>query len=201
MARNCGPRRGGEDMFDWLFEGHLSVYVLLAAAAVLLIVLGARTRDRRWYATVAGVVALAGLYRLLDFAVETDREQIQRKVKALAAGLKAPANLDAVLENVSDQFHCPFADSKTALREKAREQINTWNITEVRISDLRCGEISRERNRAVAEFRAKVIGTFGTLEAAPVFCTATFDYQPPQGWQMRELEVRGEGPLQGIPVP
>ena len=188
-------------MFDWLFEGHLSVYVLLAAATVLLIVVGARTRNRRWFASAAGVVALAGLYCLLDFAVETDREQIQRKVKAMAAGLKAPANLDAVLENVSDSFHCPFADSKTALREKAREQIKTWNITEVRISDLRCGEISRERKTAVAEFRAKVIGEFGTLEAAPVFCKATFDYQPPHGWRMRELEVRGEGPLQGIPVP
>ena len=201
MARNCGRRRGGEDMFDWLFEGHLSVYVLLAAAAALLIVLGARTRKRRWFTAAAGVVALAGLYCLLDFAVETDREQIQRKVKAMAAGLKAPANLDAVLENVSDRFHCPFADSKTALRDKAREQLKTWNITEVRISDLHCGEISRERKTAVAEFRAKVIGTFGALEAAPIFCTATFDYQPPQGWLLRELEVRGEGPLQGFTVP
>jgi hypothetical protein len=188
-------------MFDWLFEGHASVYVLLAAAAASLIVLGVRTRKRRLYATSACVLALAGLYCLLDFAVETDREQIQRKVKAMGAGLKAPANLDAALENISDSFHCPFADSKKALRDKAQEQIKTWNITEVRISDLRCGEISRERKTAVAEFRAKVIGTFGTLEAAPVFCTATFDYEPTHGWRMRELEVRGEGPLQGIPVP
>jgi hypothetical protein len=188
-------------MFDWLFEGHLSVYVLLAAAAVLFAVLGARTRKRRWYAAAAGFVALAGLYCLLDFAVETDREQIQRKVKAMAANLKAPANLGAVLENVSDQFHCPFADSKAALREKASEGIRTWNITEVRISDLHCGEISRERKTAVAEFRAKVIGTFGALEAAPIFCKATFDYHPTHGWRMSELEVRGEGPLQGFQVP
>ena len=106
-------------VFDWLFEGHLSAYFLLAATAALFIVLGIRTRKRRWYAVAAGVVALAGLYCLLDFAVETDREQIQRKVRAMAADLKAPAHLDAVMENVSDRFHCPFADSKKALREKS----------------------------------------------------------------------------------
>jgi len=188
-------------MFDWLFEGHLSVYFLLTAAAVLFAVLGVRTRRRRWYAAAAGAVALAGLYCLLDFAVETDREQIQRKVKAMAAGFNAPAHLNAVFENVSDQFHCPFADSKTALHEKAQQQLIAWNITEVRISDLHCGEISRERKTAVAEFRAKVIGSFGPMEAAPVFCKATFAYEPPRGWRMRELEVHGEGLLQGVEIP
>lgn len=188
-------------MFDWLFEGHLSVYFLLSAAAVLLIVLGVRRRDRRWYAAAAGAVALAGLYCLLDFAVETDREQIQRKVNAMAAGLKAPAHLDAVMENVSDSFHCPFADNKSALRDKAQDAIRSFNITDVRLSGLHCGEISREQNKAVAEFHAKVIGRFETLEAAPIFCKATFDYQPSRGWRMRELEVQGEGPLQGMPPP
>ena len=170
-------------MFDWLFEGHLSVYFLLTAMAALFIVLGVRTRKCRWYAVAAGAVAVAGLYCVLDFAVETDREQIQRKVRAMAADLKAPAHLDAVMENVSDRFHCPFADSKKALREKAREAIQTYNITEVRIWNLHCEEISRERNKAVAEFQAKVIGTFGPMEAAPVVCKATFDYQPAHGWR------------------
>ena len=126
-------------VFDWLFEGHLSVYVLLAAAAILCVVVWVRTRKRRWLALAAIFVALAGLYCLLDLAVETDREQIARKVNAMAAGLKAPADLDAAFQNVSDRFQCPFADGKTALREKAPQQIQTWHITEVRISDLRGG--------------------------------------------------------------
>ena len=182
-------------MFDWLFEGHLSVYVLLAAAALTCGIVWRRTRKRRWLAAAAGFAALAGLYCLLDFAVETDREQIRRKVYAMAAGLKAPANLDAVFQNVADGIHTPFADGKAALREQARQQIQTWNITEVRISDLQMGEISREKNTAVAEFRAKVVGSFGTLEAATVHCTATFAYDPAHGWLMRELGVEGEPPL------
>ncbi len=188
-------------MLDWLFEGHLSVYFLLTATAVVFAVLGARKRERRWYAFAAGALALVALYCLLDFAVETDREQIQRKVRAMSAGLTAPAHIDAVFENVSDQFHCPFADSKRALREKTQQELGEWKITDVRVSDLHCGEISRERKTAVAEFRAKVIGSFGSLDAAPVFCKATFDYDPAHGWRMRELEVHGEGPLQGIEIP
>ena len=182
-------------MFDWLFEGHLSVYVLLASAAALCVVVWVRTRKRRWIALAALFVALAGLYCVLDHAVETDREQIGRKVRVMAAAIKAPADLDAAFQNVSDRFQCPFADSKTALREKAARQIQTWHITEVRISDLRVGEISREKSAAVADFRAKVIGSFGELEAVTVHCTATFDYDAAHGWRMRGLDVKGEPPL------
>ena len=95
-------------MFDWLFEGHLSVYFLLTAIAVLFVVLGVRTRNRRWYAAAAGAVALAGLYCLLDFAVETDREQIQRKVNAMAAGFRRRPTSTPCLKRLG-QFHCPFA--------------------------------------------------------------------------------------------
>ena len=75
----------------------------------------------------------------------------------MAAGLKAPADLDAAFQNVSDRFQCPFADGKTALRDKAGQQIQILHITEVRISDLRVGGGFAEKNRAVADFRAKVV--------------------------------------------
>ncbi len=182
-------------MFDWLFEGHLSVYILLAVAAALSVIVWARTRKRRWLGVAALFVALAGLYCVLDHAVETDREQVRRKVLAMAAALKAPADLDAAFQYVSDRFRCPFADGKAALREKAGQQIQIWRITEVRISDVRVGEVSREKNAAVADFRAKVVGSFGELEAVTVHCTATFDYDAAHGWRMRGLEVKGEPPL------
>ena len=188
-------------MFDWLFEGYRSVYFLLGAAAILFVVLWVRTRKRRWLAGAVVAVALAGLYCLLDFAVETDREQIQRKVTAMAAGFNAPVNLDAVFENVSDQFHTSYADSKTSLLDQARQHIQTYHITEVRISDVKVGEISRERNTAVAEFRAKVVGSFGALEAVTVVCTASFDRDPTHGWRMHDLEVQGEPPIQDFRFP
>ena len=188
-------------MFDWLFEGYRSIYFLLGAAAVLFVVVWLRTRKRRWLIGAGVAVALAGLYWLLDIAIETDREQIQRKTTAMAAAFRAPVDLDAVFENVSDQFHTSYADSKKDLLDLARQHMQAHHITEVRISDVRVGEISRERNTAVAEFRAKVVGSFGALEAVTVSCTATFDHDPAHGWRMRDLDVRGEPPIQDFQLP
>ena len=187
-------------MFDWLFEAHRhpAVYIVLAAAAVLFLVLWYRTRKRRWLIGAAVAAALAGLYCLLDYAVETDREQIERKVHAMAAGFKAPANLDAVFDNVSDHFHSSYAADKQALRDLAQQHVQTSGITDVQILEIHCGEISRDKNTAVVEFRAKVIGNFGSLEAVSVHCDATFDYDPALGWRMRGLGVKGEGPIQDV---
>ena len=183
-------------MFDWLFEGYWSLYFLLGAAAILFVIVWVRTRKRRWLAGTAVAVVLAGLYCLLDFAVETDREQIQRKTTTMAAAFKSPVNLDAVFENVSDEFHTTYADNKTALLEQARQHIQMYHITEVRISDVKVGDISRERSTAIAAFRAKIVGSFGALEAVTVTCTANFDHDQVHGWRMRDLEVRGEPPIQ-----
>ncbi len=188
-------------MFDCLFEGHRhpAVHLLLAAAAVLCLVVWMRTRRRRWVAVAAIPVALAGLYYLLDIAVETDSEQIERKVDAMAAGFKAPANLDAVFDNVSDHFHSSYADDKPALRALARQYIQTSGITEVKIIEFHSGEISREKNTAAAVFRAKVIGSSPNgVEAVTVHCDATFDYDAAHGWRMRGLGVQGEGPIQNF---
>ncbi|HVS37054.1 MAG TPA: hypothetical protein VMS17_15950 [Gemmataceae bacterium] len=190
-------------MFDWLFEGHRhpAVYILLAAAAVLFVVVAVRRRRRRWLIGTAVAAALAGLYCLLDYAVETDSEQIERKVNAMAAGFKAPANLDAVFDNVSDQFRNSAGDKKW-LRDLAQQQLQNSGITDVKIIEFRTGEISREKNLATAEFRAKVAGNFGGgLEAVTVHCDANFDYDALHGWRMSGLGVKAEYPIQNVELP
>jgi hypothetical protein len=191
-------------MLDWLFEGHrhLAVYVILAAAGVLFVVVAVRTRKRRWLAGAGAAATLAGLYLLLDVAAETDSEQIERKVDAMAAGFRAPANLDAVFDNVSDHFHSSYAADKQALREMARQNIQSSGITDVRILEFHSGEISREKNTATAEFRAKVVGNFGGgLQAVTVHCGAMFDYDAAHGWRLRGLGVKAEYPIQNVDFP
>ena len=57
-------------MFDWLFEGRVSVYVLLGVAAALLLYAG-RARRQKSLLLAGGIVAcLIGLYYLLDRFVE-----------------------------------------------------------------------------------------------------------------------------------
>ena len=189
-------------MFDWLFEGHRhpAVYLLLAAAAVLFVVVSVRTRRKRWLAGAAGAVALAGLYFLLDVTVETDSEQIERKVNAMAAGFQA-ADVNAVFANVSDDFHSsnPEWADKAALRAAVQRHIRDYAITKVEVSDFHSRDVSRDRNTASADFRAKVVGSFPNgAEAIPLHCDATFDFDPAHGWRMRTLGVQGEGPYQNL---
>jgi hypothetical protein len=186
-------------MFDWLFEAHRhpAVYICLAAAAVLFLVVWFRTRKRRWLIAAVVPVALAGLYWLLDVAVETDSEQIERKVYAMADGFKAPAHLDAVFDNVSDKFHTSYAQTKADLRDLAQQHIRDSGITEVRILEFHCPEASRANGAARADFRAKVVGNFGGgPDAVTVHCEAAFDYDAAHGWRMSALTVHGEGPIQ-----
>ncbi|HMC64028.1 MAG TPA: hypothetical protein VKI65_03745, partial [Gemmataceae bacterium] len=119
-------------MFDWLFEGLSAVYLLLATAAVILLVVWWRTR-RRKYAVVIGVIAaLAGAYYLLDIAVETDREQIQRKVQELAAGVHEH-RLERTFAQVSDSFR-RRGRTKEAFRQAADQvigrvrEVRVWNV-------------------------------------------------------------------------
>ena len=187
-------------MFDWLFEGHrhLAVYFFLAAAAVVFVVVAVRTRKRRWYAGAAAAAALAGLYFLLGAMVETDSAKIERKIYAMGDAFKAPARLDDVFANVSDQFSVPGAASKAELQKLVEQSIQGYSITAVNVSDVRIGEISREQNTADADFRAKVIYSGGATDAVTVRCRATFDYEATHGWRMRTLKVKGEPPLNDL---
>jgi hypothetical protein len=179
-------------MFDWLFEGHFAVYAVLAAAAAVCTLLWRRTRKRRWLAGAAAALALAGLYALLDFAVETDRERLQKLVPEMAAGLKPHSNLDPVFDHVSEQFRSPSGKSKSEVRELARSYLDSGVVTEVKVWDVRVEKVSREEKAAVVSFGGKAKG--GPGDYVPLRCLATFEYDPANGWRMKALEVKGEGP-------
>ena len=74
-------------MFDWLFEGWLEIYILLAVLAFARILAVWPFRRKVWLITLFSVIALIGVYWLLDRLVETDREQIERKLTALAVAM------------------------------------------------------------------------------------------------------------------
>lgn len=90
-------------MFDYFCEGRSSVYVVLALAGLGLLVLWWQTRKRSFLLALAAVALLAGLHFLLDRFVETDHEQVIRKLQEMAAGVKS-RNVNAILTHVSDRF-------------------------------------------------------------------------------------------------
>lgn len=173
-------------MFDWLFEGRTSVYVVLAALAVFLLLAWWQTRKRWLLFGVVFAAGLVGLYALLDKAVETDREQIVRKIKSMIAAVNA-GNIDGIFENISGEFRSPGGKGKAELREMARRYIEQKTVTSVDVWDIVCiGEPSLQQRTAQASFQVKVHGQPG-VEGFLAECEATFDFDTRHGWRLRSI--------------
>jgi hypothetical protein len=195
-------------VFDWLFEGRPAVYVALAAAAVVLFVAWWQTRKRYWLYATAAFVALAGLYFLLDRLVETDREQIVRKVNEMAAGVRE-RNVDRIFANVSEHFRLNNSD-RAAFRQFAERALRTGEVTDITVWDFQFPE----------DFRARVrrTGTTGPPEldgarvsfmvkpqgprlGAPFFrCDATFVRGPDGQWRLFGFQLFQPGVDSNQPV-
>jgi hypothetical protein len=132
-------------VFDWLFEGWPAVYVVLAAVAVVLLVAWAQTRKRYWFYGTVAFLALIGLYFLLDRLVETDREQIVRKLGEMSAGVRE-RNVDRIFAHVSEQFRLNNSD-RAAFRAFAEKAISRGQVTEVKVWDFQFPDDFRSTER------------------------------------------------------
>jgi hypothetical protein len=173
-------------MPDWLVEGDPTLYFVLACALATFGVLWWRTRKRK-YAVAAGVAGLliAGAY-LLDRAVESDREQMIRKVYEVAEAV-TDNDIDRAFRHVSDSFSKHGRD-KTSFREFARDVRRRGVVDAVRVWDVAPDEVSREQRRAVVSFAFKVRGSFG--ETPPnYFAKVTFVLDPDGQWRVQTFDV------------
>jgi hypothetical protein len=171
-------------VFDWLFEGRLSVYVFLAILAGLLLYLW-WIRRKRWflYASV-GAAALAGVYLLLDRAVETDREQIQRKLTEMAAAVRDRAP-DRLFAHISESFRL-----ETLNRAGFREFVNRadrerW-VTELRVWDFEFPADFKETGRVA--FQAKPTGPM-IGEGQFFRVEAVFRRDPDGQWRLQTFQL------------
>jgi hypothetical protein len=173
-------------VFDWLFEGRLSVYLVLAVAAAVLLALWWRDRKRRWLYGVAAVGALAGAYWVCDRLVETGREQIARKLPAMAraVGARKPAD---VLAHVSDQFDWEGLDKKE-FGQRLPGWLGRVKGLEVRGIDFRDGRGPQKGKPAEVVFYAKAAGDLNP-SGVEVRCEAEFVCDPDGQWRLKGLKV------------
>jgi hypothetical protein len=176
-------------MFDWLFEGRLSVYILLGGLAIFLLFLWWQNRNGRFLLAVGFVVGLAGLYYLLDKLVETDREMVRRNIEEMAASV-AKRDLDGLFNHLSDDFR-GFGHNKKEMREIAENyfkndlvsSITVWNF------DFR-DEVSREKGTCKGSFMFKVRGRImGEFQDMQFTCDGTYRFHPQHGWQLEKCRV------------
>ena len=174
-------------MFDWLFEGRTSVYVILIALTVLMGVFWWQTRKRWFLLGMAVALGLIGLYALLDVLVETDREQIVRKIKLMIAAVNAH-DIDGAFQHISDDFRTPQGKGKEDLRELARRYIGQHLLESVDVWDISCiGEPSRQEGTARAAFMVKTHGP--VAEGFLAECDASFDFHAQHGWRLRSVRL------------
>jgi hypothetical protein len=184
-------------VFDWLFEGRPTVYVLLVAGAVFLLVAWWQTRKRYALLGAGAVVGLIGLYFLLDRLVVTDREQIVRQVREMAAAVKA-RNIDGLFAQVSDEFQVGGLD-KAGFRSYAEQAILGGKVQEVEVWDFdvpsgfrsphesRVGTSTRPTEVARIRFKAKPKGPI--LGDAWFLCRAQFVRDPDGRWRLLHFDV------------
>jgi hypothetical protein len=180
-------RLGTEEiaLFDWLFEGQTSDYAILAALAVFLLLAWWQTRKRWLLAGAVLTIALAGLYALLDKAVETDREQIVRKMKEMVAAVNAH-NLNAAFVHISDRFRSQGGKSKSELRLAAQSFLARGVVESVQVWDIVIdGRPSREQGEVHVFFSAKTHNGQEFLTGVD----AIFGFHPDHGWQLRSFRL------------
>ena len=175
-------------MFDWLFEGRPTVYALLAVAVVVLLALWWRERKPRYLLGAGLVLVLIAVYFVLDWAVETDREQIVRKVREMAAAVRT-VDVNALVKDISEQFTSPQGRDKQQTREFARDLIGSKQVTDVVVWDFHFdGPIDRAGPVEVI-FQAKPHGNVGVVEGAWFRCVATFVHEGTGGWRLRGVKL------------
>jgi hypothetical protein len=172
-------------LFDWLFEGRTSVYVVLAALAVFLLLIWWQARKRWLLVGVVITAGVIGLYALLDKAVETDREQLVRKVQEMAAAVNA-RDFVALFAHISDNFRSPQGKGKQQFLDEVAGYLSRGVVQNARVWDIVCIETpSRQHTPARVVFSAKAESGRELLAD----CEATFDFDAQHGWRLVGLRL------------
>jgi hypothetical protein len=178
-------------MQSWLSDNFDILVILLGIIALGLGYFWWRTR-KRYFALGAGLaVVLVGLVCLLPYLLplilgESDSQQIERKIREMAASVKA-RNLDRIFRHVSNSFHFRSLD-KLAFRQRSEEVIRRRDVEEVVVWDFERGEISREKRSATVRFTVKARSKWQGSEF-PYRCEADFVLDSDGQWRMRGFQL------------
>ena len=142
-----------------LFEDPLPIYVLMAAAELVVAGLWYRARTRRLAIALLIPPVLAAAALMTDLLVVTDRERIQIILKDIAADIDR-GDFPAVSRYLADDFWGNYV-SRGAAVEAARKARETYGITSIRVAsadvEIREG-IPLVHARTVVTFSQPAVG-------------------------------------------
>ena len=170
----------------WLVEGNPYVYFLICCFTSAFLYAWWRTRKPR-YAAVAGALAALLLgYYALDRFVESDGEQMIRKVNEVATAVSTN-DLDAAFRHVSDRFDRGGVN-KDEFRRFCKQVKDAGHVGTVKVWDAEAGDISRTTGTGTVMFRFKVTGNWG--ESPPNYIGRIFLVLDSDGqWRVKSFDV------------
>ena len=187
-------------MPNWLAQPPQSIYILLLVIAVLPLLAvfflpapppkrGPKQNKPSTKAILLAISALAlvllAALRICDMSVESDREQIERKLHEMSDGVREH-NLRKTFEHVSDSFKYGLT-GKSALMQIGEQAQQAGRVEEIPIWDIKIDDVGKQDTKAKAEFRIKVKGS---AFAENQFLVRSYFVRDPDGqWRMQTFEV------------
>lgn len=175
-------------MPTWLENnGGLLLALLVLGTGFALVVWWQRRQRYALYTALglAGLAAMGALY-LYVLASESDRQQLERKIRELAASVK-DRKLAQAFEHVSQDFSYKGRDKATFLKA-AEAAVRDFDLEEIVVWDFEPVEINRDKRRAVLSFMVKARGSFRGRET-PYRCEATFVLEPANQWRVTHFAL------------
>jgi hypothetical protein len=194
---------------SWLVEGNVLVYTILGLVASVCLYLWWQYRDRLLLIVAVALLAAVGIYFLLDLVVETDSEQMVRKVKLMARAVAAKdANgitehlaSDFSAENVYGLYNKKSAQARVDFLMKNGQltSAEAWDferaiepnveaLVELRLPREEAQALVGDRKARLLNFKAKVKGPL-MGDAAFAAVTAVFVREPDGQWRMRTFQA------------
>jgi hypothetical protein len=175
-------------VLDWLFEGRGVVYGLLGMVALALTIIWWRDQRRLWVYALGTVIGLILLYLLLDFAVETDGEQISRHLQGMSKAVREH-HPDVALALVADDFNWE-GKNKRELGALATGLINNGSLTDVVVWDFQLiSKTTGPPHLANVSFRVKPLGNLGGAENMFFICEAQFEQDSKKVWRLKRMRL------------
>jgi hypothetical protein len=139
---------------DWIFEGPTTLYILLLVAVAVFAALWVRDRKAFWLALLGIPATLALLLLVLDWAVETQREQIGRKLHEMAQAVDR-RDAETIHGHMAATFRLAGRDRAAFKRFAERVFREGW-VTSIVLWDIRT---KPQGTKAEATLNAKLRGT------------------------------------------
>ena len=185
-------------MPEWLAEGSLLAYFICAALGLVFLVSFWTTRKGKHLIGVAVAVLLALTFFLIDFSIETDREQVERKIQEFASAAER-GDISTLESHLDAGFKSAEFPSRERILSEARKYLQAGEKRRVSLGKPDIKFQGKDRLIATSDYTAH--GIFGGQEMPPQWGKIEFTYVKKDGqWRIEGIELLTmQGERRGIP--